>query len=43
MLIILESTFEWILSVNAQADSSKNESKLTDTRDGSTSGPKTHP
>jgi hypothetical protein len=43
MLIILEPTFEWTLSVNAQADSSKNESKLTDSRDGLTSGSKTHP
>jgi hypothetical protein len=43
MIIILETTSAWTLSVNAQADSSKNESKLTGTRDDSTSGSKTHP
>ena len=42
MSIILETTFEWTLSVNAQADSSKNESKLIGTRYDSTSGAKTH-
>ena len=41
MFIILATTPAWTLSVNAQADSSRNESKLIGTRDDSTSGAKT--
>jgi uncharacterized membrane protein SpoIIM required for sporulation len=41
VFIILAITPAWTLSVNAQADSSRNESNLTGTRDGSTSGAKT--